>query len=171
MVGHYETGEISGASNPDTAYQPFDKERSGIVLGEGSTVLVLESEEHALARGAKIYGEVTSSSMTTDTDPTEGIHFKRAMDKALSNADLSPSDIDIVFAEGCGTQTGDRIEAEVISAVFESTAPDVPVAVPKSLFGHLYGASCTTEVACSLMAMETGELPIMQSVNRDQTAS
>ena len=106
--------------------------------------------------------------MTTDTDPTEGIHFKRAMNKALSNADLSPSDIDIVFAEGCGTQTGDRIEAEVISAVFESTAPDVPVAVPKSLFGHLYGASCTTEVACSLMAMETGELPIMQSVNRDR---
>ncbi|MGF1590423.1 MAG: beta-ketoacyl-[acyl-carrier-protein] synthase family protein [Pleurocapsa sp.] len=168
MVCYYETGEISAADNPDKAYQPFDRERSGVVLGEGSTVLVLESEEHAIARGAKIYGEVTSGSMTTDTNPTEGIHFKRAMNKALTNANLSPSDIDVVFAEGCGTQTGDRLEAEAISAVFAQTAPDVPVTVPKSLFGHLYGASCTTEVACSLLAMETGQLPVMQSVNPDQ---
>jgi 3-oxoacyl-[acyl-carrier-protein] synthase II len=168
MVCYYETGEISGASNPDTAYQPFDRERSGIVLGEGSTVLVLESEEHALARGAKIYGEITSGAMTTDIDPTEGVHLKRSMSKALKNANLSPSDIDVVFAEGCGTQNGDRIEAEAISTVFGETAPDVPIAVPKSLFGHLYGASCSTEVACSLMAMETEQLPIMRSVNPDE---
>jgi 3-oxoacyl-[acyl-carrier-protein] synthase II len=167
MVCYYETGEISGADNPNTAYQPFDQERSGIVLGEGSTVLILESEEHALARGAKIYGEVTSGSMTTDTDPTVGIHFKRAMNKALTIANLSPTDIDLVFAEGCGTQTGDRLEAKAISAVFEQTAPDVPITVPKSLFGHLYGASCSTEVACSLLAMETGKIPVMQSVNPD----
>jgi 3-oxoacyl-[acyl-carrier-protein] synthase II len=168
MVCYYETGEISAASDPDTAYQPFDRERSGIVLGEGSTVLVLESEEHALARGAKIYGEITSGSMTTDLSPTEGIQLKRAMNKALKNANLSPSDIDVVFAEGCGTQTGDRLESEAIDAVFGETAADVPVTVPKSLFGHLYGASCTTEVACSLMAMETGTLPVMQSVNPDE---
>lgn len=166
MVCYYETGEISGAENPNTAYQPFDRERSGIVLGEGSTVLVLESEEHALARGAKIYGEVTSGSMTTDISPDSGIHFKRAMNKALNNADLSAKDIDVVFAEGCGTQTGDRVEAEAIGDVF-SDAPEVPVTVPKSLFGHLYGASCSTEVACSLLAMETGKLPVMQSVNPD----
>jgi 3-oxoacyl-[acyl-carrier-protein] synthase II len=168
MVCYYETGEISAADDPDTAYQPFDRGRSGIVLGEGSTVLILESEEHAKARGAEIYGEITSSSMTTDTDPTQGIHFTRAMKKALGNADLSPNDIDIVFAEGCGTQTGDRIEAEAIGAVFGETAADVPVTVPKSLFGHLYGASCSTEVACSLMAMKTGQLPVMQPVNPDE---
>jgi 3-oxoacyl-[acyl-carrier-protein] synthase II len=168
MVCYYETGEISNASNPDTAYQPFDRERSGIVLGEGSTVLVLESEEHALARGAKIYGEITSGSMTTDISPNEGIQLKRAMNIALKNANLSPSDIDVVFAEGCGTQTGDRLESEAIDAVFGETASDVPVTVPKSLFGHLYGASCTTEVACSLMAMETDRLPVMQSVNPDE---
>ncbi len=166
MVCYYETGEISGAADPRTAYQPFDKGRSGIVLGEGSTVLVLESEEHALARGAKIYGEVTSGSMTTDTNPTEGIQFKRAMNKALKDANLAARDIDVVFAEGCGTKTGDRLEAEAIQGVF-ADAPDVPVTVPKSLFGHLYGASCTTEVACSLMAMETGKLPVMQSVNAE----
>jgi 3-oxoacyl-[acyl-carrier-protein] synthase II len=168
MVCYYETGEISAASDPDTAYQPFDRDRSGIVLGEGSTVLVLESEEHAKARGARIYGEITSSSMTTDTDPAEGVHFARAMNKALQKADLSPGDIDVVFAEGCGTEAGDRIEADAISAVFGATAADVPVTVPKSLFGHLYGASCSTEVACSLMAMETGKLPMMQSVNPDE---
>ena len=166
MVCYYETGEISGAADPRTAYQPFGKDRSGIVLGEGSTVLVLESEEHALARGAKIYGEVTSSSMTTDTNPTEGIQFKRAMNKALKDANLSAQDIDVVFAEGCGTQKGDRLEAEAIKEVF-ADAPDVPLTVPKSLFGHLYGASCNTEVACSLMAMETGQLPVMQSVNAE----
>ena len=166
MVCYYETGEISGAADPSTAYQPFDKDRSGIVLGEGSTVLVLESEEHALARGAKIYGEVTSGSMTTDTDPTQGVQFKRAMNKALKDANLSAQDIDVVFAEGCGTKTGDRIEAEAIKGAF-ADAPNVPVTVPKSLFGHLYGASCTTEVACSLMAMETGKLPVMQSVNAE----
>jgi 3-oxoacyl-[acyl-carrier-protein] synthase II len=168
MVCYYETGEISAASDPDKAYQPFDRERSGIVLGEGSTVLVLESEEHALARGAKIYGEITSGSMTTDISPNEGIQLKRAMNIALKGANLSPSDIDVVFAEGCGTQTGDRLESEAISSVFGETATNVPVTVPKSLFGHLYGASCTTEVACSLMAMETGTLPVMQSVNPDQ---
>jgi 3-oxoacyl-(acyl-carrier-protein) synthase len=168
MVCYYETGEISGASDPDTAYQPFDRERSGIVLGEGSTVLVLESEEHALARGAKIYGEITSGSMTTDLSPNEGIQLKRAMNIALKNANLSPSDIDVVFAEGCGTQTGDRLESKAIDAVFGETTSDVPITVPKSLFGHLYGASCTTEVACSLMAMETGSLPVMQSVNPDE---
>lgn len=168
MVCYYETGEISAASDPDTAYQPFDQQRSGIVLGEGSTVLVLESEEHALARGAKIYGEITSSAMTTDVDPTVGVHLRRAMNKALKNAELSPGDIDVVFAEGCGTQNGDRLEAEAISKVFAETAPDVPITVPKSLFGHLYGASCSTEVACSLMAMSTGKLPVMSSVNPDQ---
>ncbi len=168
MVCYYETGEISAASDPDTAYQPFDQERSGIVLGEGSTVLVLESEEHALARGAKIYGEITSSAMTTDINPTVGVHLQRAMKKALKTADLSPADIDVVFAEGCGTQNGDRLEAEAISEVFAETAPDIPITVPKSLFGHLYGASCATEVACSLMAMSTGQLPVMRKLNPDQ---
>jgi 3-oxoacyl-(acyl-carrier-protein) synthase len=167
MVCYYETGEISAASDPDTAYQPFDQERSGIVLGEGSTVLVLESEEHAKARGARIYGEITSGAMTTDVNPIEGIHLQRAMNKALKTAELSPDDIDVVFAEGCGTPNGDRLEAQAISTVF-ADAPDVPITVPKSLFGHLYGASCATEVACSLMAMSTGKLPVMRSVNPDQ---
>lgn len=164
MTCYYETGEVSAATDPEKAYMPFDRNRSGTVLGEGSTVLVLESEEHAVRRGAKIYGEVVSGSMTTDVDPKKGIHFERCMREALQRAELKPSDIDVVFAEGCGTQLSDRLEAGAIAAVFNEEAPNVPVTVPKSLFGHLYGASCSAEVACSLLSMETGKLPTTQKI-------
>lgn len=164
MTCYYETGEVTDATDPSKAYQPFDLNRSGFVLGEGSTVLVLESEEHAIKRGAKIYGSVVSSSMTTDTDPTSGKNFERAMRNAIKMAELKPTDIDVVFAEGCGTQKSDRIEAAAISAVFGEEAPNVPVTAPKSLFGHLYGASCVTEVACSFLSMETGKLPTTQKI-------
>ena len=166
MTCYYETGEVSAATDPSKAYLPFDRNRSGMVLGEGSTVLVLESEEHAIRRGAKIYGEVLSGSMTTDVDPTKGIHFERCMREALKRAELLSTDIDVVFAEGCGTQISDSVEAEAIANVFSSEAPNVPVTVPKSLFGHLYGASCATEVACSLMSMESGKLPTTEKIDQ-----
>jgi 3-oxoacyl-[acyl-carrier-protein] synthase II len=162
---YYSTGELSAATTPEGAYRPFDQKRTGLVLAEGSTILVLESEEHAIRRGAKIYGEIVSSCMTTDHDPTSGIQFERAMRKALKDADIKPTDIDLVLAEGCGTQVCDCVEAQVLQAVFGDEAPNVLVTVPKSLYGHLYGASCVTEVACSLMSMETGSLPTMQKID------
>lgn len=168
MTCYYETGEVSGASDPERAYLPFDKNRTGMVLGEGSTVIVLESEEHALRRGAKIYGEVVSGSMTTDTNPTQGTHFVRCMRQAIKEAGLNERDIDVVFAEGCGTKTSDSVEAAAISEVFGEEAPEVPVTAPKSLYGHLYGASCVTEVACSLLAMETGKLPTTQTIQEPE---
>lgn len=164
MTCYYETGEVSAAANPETAYMPFDKNRSGMVLGEGSAVLVLESEEHAIRRGAKIYGEVVSSSMTTDSDPTKGIQFERCMREAIKRANITPADVDVVFAEACGTQDTDRVEAGAIAAVFGEEAPNVPVTAPKSLYGHLYGASCITEVACSLLSMETSKLPTTHEI-------
>ncbi|MDF5726068.1 MAG: beta-ketoacyl-[acyl-carrier-protein] synthase family protein [Rhizonema sp. PD37] len=164
MTCYYETGELSAATTPEGAYQPFAQKRTGVVLGEGSTILVLESEEHAIRRGAKIYGEVVSSCMTTDFNPTSGIQFERAMRKALKDADLTPTDIDVVLAEGCGTKVSDLVEARALKAVFEE-APNLLVTVPKSLYGHLYGASCITEVACSLLSMETGNLPTMQKID------
>lgn len=166
MTCYYETGEVSAASDPDQAYLPFDRNRSGLVLGEGSTVLVLESEEHARSRGAKIYGKVVSGCMTTDTDPTSGANFERCMARAIQSAQLQPQDIDVVLAEGCGTQRSDRIEGEAIANVF-AQAPNVAVSVPKALYGHLYGASCVTEVACSLLAMETEQLPMMNQTEPD----
>ena len=164
MNCYYETGEVSAATNPETAYQPFDKNRTGTVMGEGSTVLVLESFEHATNRGAKIYGEVVSGCMTTDYDTTKGTHFERCMRTAIKDAGISPANIDVVFAEGTGTQNSDRVEAGAISAIFGEEAPNVPVTVPKSLHGHLYGASCVTEVACSVLSMETGKLPTTQKI-------
>jgi len=164
MNCYYETGEVSAATNPETAYQPFAKDRTGMVMGEGSTVLVLESFEHATSRGAKIYGEVVSGCMTTDYDTTKGTHLERCMRKAIKDAGITPANIDVVFAEGCGTQNSDRVEAGAITAVFGEEAPNIPVTVPKSLHGHLYGASCVTEVACSLLSMETGKLPTTQQI-------
>ncbi|PIG92436.1 beta-ketoacyl-[acyl-carrier-protein] synthase family protein [Gloeocapsopsis sp. IPPAS B-1203] len=166
MTCYYETGEVSAASDPEKAYLPFDRNRSGLVLGEGSTVLVLESKEHALGRGAKIYGKVVSGCMTTDTDPTSGANFERCMARAIQSAQLQPTDIDIVLAEGCGTQQNDRVEGGAIANVF-AQAPNVAVSVPKALYGHLYGASCVTEVACSLLAMETEQLPTMNQTEPD----
>ena len=166
MTCYYETGELSAETNPDSAYQPFDRSRTGIVLGEGSTVLVLESLEHAQKRGAKIYGEILSGSATTDRTPDSGRALERAMHEALKEAGITPSAVDLLLAEGCGTQVSDRVEAQAIAAVFEQEAPQVPVSVPKALFGHLYGASCATEVACGLLAMETGQLPVMQAIEQ-----
>ncbi len=164
MNCYYETGEVSASTDPETAYQPFDLNRSGLVLGEGSTVLVLESEEHAMRRGARIYGEVTSGAMTTERETSSGTAFERCMRQALQRAGIGAKDIDVVLAEGCGTKESDQVEAGAIAAVFSEEAKDVPVSTPKSLYGHLYGASCVTEVACSLLAMETGELPIQQKI-------
>jgi 3-oxoacyl-(acyl-carrier-protein) synthase len=164
MNCYYETGEVSAATDPNEAFKPFDLNRTGMVMGEGSTVLVLESYEHAVNRGAKIYGEVVSGSMTTDYDTTKGTQFERCMRKAIIDAGITPAEIDVVFAEGCGTQNSDRVEAGAIAAVFGESAPDVPVTTPKALYGHLYGASCVTEVACSLLSMETGKLPTQQQI-------
>ncbi|MBD2022734.1 hypothetical protein H6F43_21360, partial [Leptolyngbya sp. FACHB-36] len=163
MTCYYETGELSGETNPEHAYQPFDRNRSGIVLGEGSTVLVLESLEHAQRRGARIYGEILAGSATTDRAPEAGKAFERAMQEALQEAGIASSAVDLLLAEGCGTQVSDRVEAQAITAVF-GESPQVPVSVPKALYGHLYGGSCATEVACGLLAMETEKLPVMQPI-------
>lgn len=168
MTCYYETGEVSAQTDPARAYQPFDRNRDGMVLGEGSTVLVLESLEHALRRGARIYGEVLSGSSTTDRDQTSGTALEKAMQNALKEAGLAPSAVDLLLAEGCGTQVSDRVEAQAISNVFGDV--EVPVSVPKALFGHLYGASCATEVACGLMAMESGKLPVMQAIAEPESA-
>ncbi|MGG6265207.1 beta-ketoacyl-[acyl-carrier-protein] synthase family protein [Leptolyngbya sp. AN03gr2] len=164
MTCYYETGELSNNSDPDRAYQPFDRDRSGIVLGEGSTVLILESAEHAMKRGARIYGEIMAGHTATDLSPTSSRAFERSMEKALQEAGIAPDQVDLMLAEGCGTQMSDRVEAQAISAVFGETVKSLPVSVPKALYGHLYGASCATEVACGLLAMDTNTLPMMQSI-------
>jgi 3-oxoacyl-[acyl-carrier-protein] synthase II len=164
MTCYYETGELSNNPDPDQAYQPFDLNRSGIVLGEGSTVLILESAEHAIRRGARIYGEVMAGHSATDLNQSSGSAFVRTMQTSLQEAGIAPDHVDLMLAEGCGTQISDRVEAQAISAVFGEAVQSLPVSVPKALYGHLYGASCATEIACGLLAMETDTLPMMQSL-------
>lgn len=148
------------ASN-DTC-RPFCKDRSGLVLGEGAGMLVLESEEHALARGAKIYAELAGCGMTSDaghiTRPdVSGI--VNAMNNALHHAEVTPEDVDYINAHGTGTLVNDEIETEAINSVFGNHAPELAVSSTKSMHGHALGASSALELVATTLAIHHGIIP------------
>jgi len=159
MTCYIEAGELAPFKEPEGAYRPFDRDRSGIVLAEGSTILILEELEHARQRGAYIYGELLGYAMTTDPDPSAHGGLVRAMRKAMQVAQVTPSEVDLILAEGCGTQLSDRVEARAITEVFGARTPEVPVTSPKATYGHLFGASGATEMVSGLLAMKTGVVP------------
>jgi 3-oxoacyl-[acyl-carrier-protein] synthase II len=142
--------------DPVHASRPFDKERDGFVMGEGAGVLILERLDHALVRGAHIYGEILSQAVTSDAyhmtapDP-EAKQIVRAMRTAIERAGLSSLDIDYVNAHGTSTPANDRTESFALQTLFGSRAPLVPVSSTKSMTGHLLGAAGAVEtVACML---------------------
>ena len=153
------TGDLARTREPEGAYRPFDARRFGLVLGEGSTVLVLEELEHARARGAQIYGEYLGGATTTDHAEDGHAGLVRAMRKALSASSVSVSEVDLVLPEGCGSPLGDRVEARALEEVFGMRLAEVPATVPKATYGHLYGAATATELVCGLMAMREGLIP------------
>jgi 3-oxoacyl-[acyl-carrier-protein] synthase II len=159
---YYETGDLSNANSPIDAYKAFDKGSTGIILGEGSTVIIVESLQHALSRDAKIYGEVLSGKMTTDNSPRSGKSLESAMEDSLIGAMIKPCEVDLLLAEGCGNQLDDNTEINAISKVFSSSLDSMLVSIPKTLSGHLYGASGVTEIACGLLSIETEKIPLMQ---------
>jgi 3-oxoacyl-[acyl-carrier-protein] synthase II len=137
--------------------KPFSLNRSGMVLGEGSAMIVLEELEHARERGAHIYAEMVGYGLSTDaahiTRPTiEG--QTRAMRQALDSANCSPNDIDAINAHGTGTAINDQIETAAIKEVFGRHAPDIPISATKSMHGHLLGATAALEFALTAMAIE-----------------
>jgi len=149
------------ALSPTLTARPFDRDRDGFVLGEGAAILVVESKEHAIARGAHILAEVAGGASTADahhiTAPhPEGDGAERALRLALEDAELSPTDIGYVNAHGTGTDLNDRTEGNVIARVFGT---DVPVSSIKATTGHALGASGAIEAAATVLAMERGELP------------
>lgn len=152
-----------GASTPDVC-RPFGADRTGIVVGEGAAMLMIEDREHAIARGARIYAEVTGYALTSDahhrTAPhPEGRGAVQAMHQALSNAGLSASDVDFVSAHGTGTQANDSCEAIAMAEVFGRKLRDVPVNSIKSMLGHCMGAASAIEnVACAL-SIHSGWIP------------
>lgn len=148
--------------DPDHASRPFDKDRDGFVMSEGSSVLVLEDYDHAIARGAKLYAEIIGYGMSGDAfhitqpDP-EGDGAMRAMRKALRSAGLTPGDIGYINAHGTSTHYNDRLESMAIKGVFGENGP--PISSTKSMIGHTLGAAGAIEALVCILAMRDGKLP------------
>jgi len=150
--------------DPDHASRPFDKERDGFVMGEGAATLVLESLDHALARGATILAEVSGYGSTNDahhvTHPAEnGEGATRCMRIAIADADLILTDIHYINAHGTSTPLNDKSETTAIKNVFGERAYDVPISSTKSMTGHLLGASGALEAVFCVLALKDRVLP------------
>ena len=150
--------------DPQGASRPFDKDRDGFALSEGAAVVILEEREHALKRGAQIYGELVGYGATADayhiTSPApEGEGNARSMRMALKQAGLAPTDIDYINAHGTSTQPNDREETGAIKAVFGEHAYKLMVSSTKSMSGHLLGAAGAFEAIACLLALREGCIP------------
>ena len=150
--------------SPETASRPWDKDRDGFVLGDGAGVLVLESLEHAQARGAQILAELTGFGMSGDahhiTLPAEGGDgARRAMQLALNDAGLNPEDVDYVNAHATSTGAGDIAETEALKSVFGDHAKALSVSSTKSMTGHLLGAAGGIEAVFSILALRDQVVP------------
>ncbi len=150
--------------DPATASRPFDAERDGFVIGEGAGILVLETLEHAQARGAEILGEVVGYGMTCDahhiTSPIPGgLGGARAMSLALADAGLKADDIDYVNAHGTSTPANDSNETAAIKTALGERAKAIPVSSTKSMTGHLLGGSGGIEAVAAVLALQNGVVP------------
>jgi 3-oxoacyl-[acyl-carrier-protein] synthase II len=151
-------------SDPQKASRPFDTERDGFVMGEGGAVLVLETMESAIDRGATPIAELTGYGATADayhiTQPApEGEGGARAMKIALADAGISPNDIDYINAHGTSTVLNDKNETMAMKSVFGDHARTVAISSTKSMTGHLLGASGSLEAAISTLVIERGQVP------------
>ncbi len=149
---------------PERASRPFDLHRDGFVMGEGASVLVLESLEHAQGRGARILAEVTGYGTSNDayhmSAPAEkGAGAALCMQLALDNAGLQPTDIEYINAHGTSTPLNDKSETAAIKIVFGEQAYRIPVSSTKSMVGHLMGASGSLEAAVCVQVLQDGILP------------
>jgi len=165
-VGGFSSMKALSTRNdePERASRPFDKERDGFVVGEGSGVLILEEREQALKRGAKIYAEVIGYAANGDayhmTAPSpEGEGAARCMRLALKDAGIAPSDIDYINAHGTSTEYNDANETMAIKTVFGEHAAKLPVSSTKSMTGHLLGAAGAVEGVYCVLALCNGMLP------------
>ena len=142
--------------------QPFDKNRKGMILGEGAGVLLLESLESAIKRGIDIYAEILGCGLSCDAyHPTapdkEGI--SKAIEKALKEASVAPEDIDYICAHGTGTPANDKAEVEAIKKVFKERYKEIPISSIKSMLGHTLGAASGIEAVACCLAIKNGIIP------------
>ena len=161
---------------PEKGSRPWDKDRSGFVMGEGAGILVLEELTHAQKRNAKIYGEVKGYGMSGDafhiTKPSEdGNGGFRAMEMALNESELNPDQIDYVNAHGTSTQVGDMIELSAVERLFNANIKNLYMSSNKSAIGHLLGAAGAVEAVFSLKSMQTRILPPTLNLENPDTDS
>src|SRR5690554_7375308 len=150
--------------DPSTASRPFDKDRDGFVAGEGSGTIILESLEHALARGAKIYAELVGGGMSADAhhitaSHPEGLGARLAMTNAMRDANITPDDIDYINVHGTSTPVGDISETKAIMDLFGDHAFELNISSTKSMTGHLLGAAGVAESIACILAIQNGVVP------------
>ncbi|WP_404900522.1 beta-ketoacyl-[acyl-carrier-protein] synthase family protein [Priestia filamentosa] len=159
------SGYLSSNKNePSGTYKPFSEEHSGMVLGEGSTFLVLERLSHAQDRNAKIYGEIKGWGVTNDayypyyTHRPDGQKLARAMQQSIDRASISPEEVNLIFLHGTGIPSEDATEIYAYREVFKDG--DKPILTcPKASFGHLLGAAAVTDIMLSLLSIEKSLIP------------
>lgn len=161
IAGFASLTALSAATNPLRASIPFDKDRSGFIMGEGAAIMVLESMEHARARGAEILAEVSGYGSTSDayhiTSPAEdGAGAAMSMKLAVRDAGLEMTDVDYINAHGTSTQLNDLFESRAIKAAFEQAAYKIPISSTKSMIGHLLGAAGGIELITCVKSIKEG---------------
>src|SRR5205823_3222944 len=149
---------------PERASRPFDRDRDGFVMGEGAGIVVVEELEHAKARGAKIYCELTGYGLSADAyhmtaPPTDGEGAARAMQIALDHAGTRPDQVDYVNAHATSTGLGDVAETRALKTVFGENAKKVSISATKSMTGHLLGGAGAVEMAACALAIRDGVIP------------
>jgi len=176
IAGFAALTALSQATDPLKASLPFDKARQGFVLGEGGATLVLEDLEHAQKRGANILGEIVGYGATSDAyhitspDPT-GAGAARAMELAIREAGINPSEISYINAHGTATHANDEGESKAINQVFGSDC-NVRVSSTKGMTGHLLGAAGAIEAVLTVAALQKGQLPLnIGCFNQDPNCS
>jgi act minimal PKS chain-length factor (CLF/KS beta) len=159
LVAQLPNGQLNLGSDPRAAYTPFAASAAGHVPGEGGAMLVMETARAAHERGAQVHGAIAGYAATFDPAQGNGRPptLRRAIELALADARLDPSEIDVVFADAVGTRSGDRAEAQALAAVFGPYG--VPVTAPKSMVGRLYAGGAALDTATALLALRDQVIP------------